>query len=64
MPNPNRCPKCHEHVSPFAAGCARCGTPLDPNRGRRQGPGQRLRSIWLALPRLIPRIPLPTRHRR
>jgi hypothetical protein len=25
MRNPNRCPSCGEHVSPFAAGCAICG---------------------------------------
>ena len=58
MANPNRCPNCKEHVSPFAAGCARCGAVLDPNRGRRRTPLQRLQSAWLARPRL-PRIPLP-----
>jgi hypothetical protein len=29
MRNPNRCPDCGEQVSPFAAGCAKCGTSLD-----------------------------------
>ncbi|WP_027007903.1 hypothetical protein [Conexibacter woesei] len=28
----SRCPKCRERVSPFAAGCAVCGTELDFRR--------------------------------
>jgi len=63
MANPNRCPSCGEHVSPFAAGCARCGAALDPDRGRNQSPLQRVRSFWLGLPRLLPRIPLPSRRK-
>lgn len=31
-PDPGRCPKCRERVTPFAAGCAICGTDLDPAR--------------------------------
>jgi hypothetical protein len=27
-----RCPSCGERVLPFAAGCAICGTDLDPTR--------------------------------
>jgi predicted amidophosphoribosyltransferase len=63
MANPNRCPSCGEHVSPFAAGCARCGASLDPSRGRYQSPVQKLRSLFLAVPRLVPRIPLPIRRK-
>ena len=32
MPDRSRCPNCREPVSPFAAGCAVCGTDLDPKR--------------------------------
>jgi len=32
MPDRSRCPNCREPVSPFAAGCAVCGTDLDPHR--------------------------------
>ena len=28
----SRCPKCGERVTPFAAGCAICGTDLDIRR--------------------------------
>ncbi len=31
----NRCPNCGEPVSPFAAGCAICGTDLEAERARR-----------------------------
>jgi predicted amidophosphoribosyltransferase len=30
--DPGRCPTCGERVTPFAAGCALCGTELDPRR--------------------------------
>ena len=39
MRSPHRCPNCGEPVSQFAAGCALCGTELDPRRA------QGLRSI-------------------
>ena len=32
MPDRSRCPNCREAVSPYAAGCAVCGTDLDPHR--------------------------------
>ena len=32
MPDRSRCPNCKEPVSPFAAGCAICGTDLDTAR--------------------------------
>jgi hypothetical protein len=32
MADRSRCPNCKEPVSPFAAGCARCGADLDPQR--------------------------------
>ena len=32
MPDRSRCPNCKEPVSPFAAGCAVCGTDLDTKR--------------------------------
>ena len=32
MPDRSRCPNCKEPVSPFAAGCAICGTDLDTRR--------------------------------
>jgi hypothetical protein len=35
--DPARCPTCRERVTPFAAGCALCGTTLDPRRYQ-QGP--------------------------
>jgi hypothetical protein len=60
MKNPGKCPSCGSQVSMFAAGCAICGAPLDPARGRRQSLLQRLRSAWLSRPRLIPRVPLPS----
>lgn len=31
-----RCPRCRTTVSPFAAGCAVCGTDLDAARARRR----------------------------
>jgi hypothetical protein len=43
MTAPNRCPNCGELVSMFAAGCAICGTPLDPAR-RRRSLAERLRA--------------------
>jgi predicted amidophosphoribosyltransferase len=30
MASPHICPRCGERVTPFAAGCALCGTDLDP----------------------------------
>jgi hypothetical protein len=30
--DPTRCPSCGERVTPYAAGCAICGTDLDPKR--------------------------------
>ncbi len=30
----SKCPNCHEPVSPFAAGCAICGTDLEAARAR------------------------------
>jgi hypothetical protein len=38
MPDRSRCPNCKEPVSPFAAGCAVCGTDLDTKRWD-TGPG-------------------------
>ena len=32
MADRSRCPNCKEPVSPFAAGCAVCGTDLDTKR--------------------------------
>jgi predicted amidophosphoribosyltransferase len=29
---PGYCPRCHERVTPYAAGCAYCGADLDPRR--------------------------------
>jgi predicted amidophosphoribosyltransferase len=29
---PHICPRCGERVTAFAAGCALCGTDLDPHR--------------------------------
>jgi hypothetical protein len=48
--DPGRCPHCGYRVTPFADGCALCGTELDPHR-RRRGPGlgQRLSSALTAL---------------
>jgi hypothetical protein len=43
----NKCPRCGEPVSPFAAGCAICGTDLEAARARR---ATRHR-IWLPRPR-------------
>jgi len=31
---PHVCPRCHERVTPFAAGCALCGADLDPRRAQ------------------------------
>jgi hypothetical protein len=47
-------------VSPFAAGCAICGTALDPNRGRRRSLLDQFRS---GLPRLGTRVPARRRPR-
>jgi hypothetical protein len=38
MPDRSRCPKCGQRVSPYAAGCAVCGTDLDTRRWD-SGPG-------------------------
>lgn len=38
MADRSRCPNCGERVSPYAAGCAVCGTDLDPARWD-TGPG-------------------------
>jgi hypothetical protein len=46
MRNPNRCPSCGEHVSPFAAGCAICGAALDPRRGQTRPLGEQLKTLW------------------
>jgi len=50
MRNPNRCPRCGEHVSPFAAGCAICGAKLDPERGLHVTLAERLRRAWRLKP--------------
>ena len=34
--DPSRCPNCRERVTPYAAGCAICGTELDPKRWQRR----------------------------
>jgi len=48
MPDRSRCPNCREPVSPFAAGCAICGTDLDTKRwDKGPGPLNRLGS-WLS----------------
>jgi DNA-directed RNA polymerase subunit RPC12/RpoP len=39
--DPNRCPRCGERVTPYAAGCAICGAELDPRRW--QTPPSRLK---------------------
>jgi hypothetical protein len=44
--HPNRCPRCKERVTPFAAGCAICGSDLDPNRDKRVPLGRRIGSAW------------------
>jgi hypothetical protein len=49
-------PRCGEHVSPFAAGCALCGADLDPDRDRHIPLARRLGSAWDAFsvsPQLI-----------
>ena len=53
----SKCPKCGEPVSPFAAGCAICGTDLEgaraqlaAKRGRRpQLPGVRVSDDWIRI---------------
>jgi hypothetical protein len=41
---PHVCPRCGERVTAFAAGCAICGAPLDPQRADRpRGLVERLR---------------------
>jgi hypothetical protein len=48
MPDRSRCPNCREPVSPFAAGCAICGTDLDTSRWD-TGPGPLTRlGSWLS----------------
>lgn len=44
--HPNRCPRCRERVSPFAAGCAICGADLDPNRTSHVPLSRRIGSAW------------------
>ncbi len=44
--HPNRCPRCRERVSPFAAGCALCGADLDPARTDHVPLSRRLGSAW------------------
>jgi hypothetical protein len=50
--DPSRCPTCRERVTPLAAGCALCGTGLDPLR-HRAGPsaaqriGTRASALWM-----------------
>jgi hypothetical protein len=55
LSDPSRCPNCRERVTPFAAGCAICGTDLDVRRFD-QGPTamQRVESQLAAL-RMGPR---------
>jgi hypothetical protein len=36
--HPGYCPRCGERVTPYAAGCALCGTVLDPRRWQRTPP--------------------------
>ncbi len=61
---PHVCPACGERVTAFAAGCAWCGAGLDPRRTQGASTvGQRMQSAWRARPRLIPRIPVPSRRR-
>jgi len=62
MTQANICPNCGEFVSIFAAGCAVCGTELDPQRGRRKSVGQSLRSAWATHPRLRAGSPLKSRR--
>ena len=50
MPDRSRCPNCREPVSPFAAGCAICGTDLDTKRwDKGPGIGTRIGSWFSAL---------------
>ena len=46
--DPTRCPTCRERVSPFAAGCAYCGTELDVTRHDRVRLGRRVSSALQA----------------
>jgi hypothetical protein len=46
-----RCPGCGEPVSPFAAGCAICGTDLEAARVRHAG-----RRLPALAPRRLPRV--------
>ena len=48
MPDRSRCPNCGEHVSPYAAGCAVCGTEVDFRRWD-AGPSRLARAgSWLS----------------
>jgi hypothetical protein len=47
--HPNRCPRCRERVTPFAAGCAYCGADLDPRRTDHVPLSRRIGSAWDAL---------------
>ena len=50
MADRSRCPNCKEPVSPFAAGCAVCGTDLDTRRwDAGPGIGNRVGSWFSAL---------------
>jgi len=51
--SPHRCPNCGERVSQFAAGCALCGTELNPQRA--QGPRTITERIRSAVHSLRPR---------
>jgi predicted amidophosphoribosyltransferase len=62
--NPHTCPRCGEHVSAFAAGCALCGADLDPKRAQHQGIGLPILSRLPSLPRLRPRTSRARRRRR
>ena len=66
MPSgPHVCPRCHERVSAFAAGCALCGADLDPHRAQRPVPlAQRAVSAWRRRSLGRPRVGAPVRHAR
>ena len=53
MRSPHRCPNCGERVSQFAAGCALCGSELDPHRA--QGPHTLIEYLRTAAYSLRPR---------
>jgi predicted amidophosphoribosyltransferase len=56
--DPHICPTCGERVSAFAAGCALCGSALDPRRAQGSpNVSRQVRSAWRNRPRLLPRLP-------